>query len=44
MLFKTYSRFVPNLTRRDGAAFEQMMSANGFVKTPHAVSQLGGDL
>lgn len=44
MLFKTYSRFVPNLTRRDGAAFEQMMSANGFVKTAHAVSQLGGDL
>ncbi|MEN8170587.1 MAG: site-specific integrase [Pseudomonadota bacterium] len=27
MLFKVYSRFVPNLTRQDGSAFEQMLSA-----------------
>jgi len=27
MLFKVYSRFVPNLTRKDGSAFEQMLSA-----------------
>lgn len=27
MLFRTYARFVPNLTRQDGSAFEQMLSA-----------------
>lgn len=26
MLFKTYSRFVPNLTRNDGSAFEKLIS------------------
>lgn len=26
MLFETYSRYVPNLTRRDGSAFEQLLS------------------
>lgn len=26
MLFKTYSRFVPNLTRRDGSAFDRLVS------------------
>lgn len=31
MLFKVYSRYVPNLTRRDGAAFEQLLAtAQGF--------------
>lgn len=35
MLFKTYSRYVPNLTRRDGAAFESMLAANGFAKMSH---------
>lgn len=31
MLFKVYSRYVPNLTRRDGAAFEQLLaSAQGY--------------
>lgn len=29
MLFTVYSRFVPNLTRRDGSAFEQLL-ANSF--------------
>ena len=24
MLFRVYSRYVPNLTRRDGSAFERM--------------------
>jgi len=28
MLFKVYSRFVPNLTRRDGTAFESLMENN----------------
>ena len=25
MLFKVYSRFIPNLTRRDGSAFEKFL-------------------
>lgn len=29
MLFRVYSRFVPNLTRKDGSAFERMLAANG---------------
>lgn len=28
MLFKTYSRFVPNLTRKDGSAFDLLVSGN----------------
>lgn len=28
MLFKVYSRFVPNLTRRDGSAFENLLRDN----------------
>ena len=28
MLFRVYSRFVPNLTRKDGSAFERMLVAN----------------
>ena len=27
MLFTTYSRFVPNLTRTDGSAFERLLAA-----------------
>ncbi|MDI3258185.1 MAG: DUF3596 domain-containing protein [Sinobacteraceae bacterium] len=27
MLFRTYARFVPNLTRRDGSAFDRMLTA-----------------
>ncbi|MFO0325217.1 MAG: site-specific integrase, partial [Burkholderiales bacterium] len=26
MLFRVYSRFVPNLTRRDGSAFERLIA------------------
>ena len=29
MLFKVYSRFVPNLTRRDGSAFERLLLQSG---------------
>lgn len=29
MLFKTYSRYVPNLTRRDGSAFERVLAQRG---------------
>lgn len=28
MLFKVYSRFVPNLTRKDGSAFEKLLKTN----------------
>lgn len=28
MLFRVYSRFVPNLTRQDGSAFERLLRAN----------------
>ena len=31
MLFKTYSRFVPNLTRQDGTAFDGLLSREGFA-------------
>jgi integrase len=29
MLFKVYARFVPNLTRQDGSAFERLLIQNG---------------
>ncbi len=32
MLFKVYSRYVPNLTRRDGSAFEMMLATNGAMQ------------
>ena len=28
MLFRVYSRYVPNLTRRDGSAFDNLIKAN----------------
>jgi len=31
MLFKVYSRFVPNLTRQDGSAFERLLQQSGTV-------------
>lgn len=37
MLFKVYSRYVPNLTRRDGSAFEQLLKTAQIQKeTDHA--------
>jgi integrase len=36
MLFTVYSRFIPNLTRRDGSAFEKLLAANrGGEETAH---------
>ncbi len=35
MLFTIYSRFVPNLTRRDGTAFEQMLAVRGLQEASH---------
>lgn len=31
MLFRVYSRFVPNMTRQDGSAFERLLMQNGAV-------------
>ena len=39
MLFKTYSRFIPNLTRRDGSAMNNMLAAalsKGIKEDGHA--------
>ena len=30
MLFRVYSRYVPNLTRRDGSAIDRLLAAHGF--------------
>jgi integrase len=35
MLFRVYARYVPNLTRRDGSAFERLLVNSGTV-TPNA--------
>lgn len=34
MLFRVYSRFVPNLTRQDGSAFERLLMQNGAIGIP----------
>ncbi len=34
MLFKVYSRFVPNLTRKDGSAFERLLLQSGAITAP----------
>lgn len=34
MLFRVYSRFVPNVTRKDGSAFERMLAANSVAGAP----------
>jgi len=35
MLFRTYSRYVPNLTRQDGSAFERLLASNGLQESSH---------
>lgn len=35
MLFKTYSRFVPNLTRQDGSAFDRLVAAHLHPEAVH---------
>ena len=34
MLFKVYSRYVPNLTRQDGSAMERLLTANVTIAAP----------
>jgi len=36
MLFRVYSRYVPNLTRQDGSAFERLLAANGLKEATDA--------
>ena len=39
MLFRTYSRYVPNLVRRDGTAFDRMIAGalhGGLTTSNHA--------
>ena len=37
MLFRVYSRFVPNLTRRDGSAFERLIGSHFSDQRPETV-------
>jgi integrase len=37
MLFRVYARFVPNLTRKDGSAFERLLT--GVMGNPLATQQ-----
>ncbi|MCM8920626.1 MAG: site-specific integrase [Candidatus Thiodiazotropha sp.] len=39
MLFRVYSRFVPNLTRQDGSAFERLLTANLTTGGAHHVTE-----
>jgi integrase len=41
MLFRTYSRFVPNLTRRDGSAMSRLLAAHGFGPAGEAPRDAG---
>jgi len=34
MLFSVYSRYVPNLTRNDGSAFERLLASTGAAGEP----------
>jgi len=35
MLFRVYSRYVPNLTRQDGSAFEKLLAIHGLGEVKH---------
>ena len=37
MLFKIYSRYVPNITRQDGSAFERLLSENSSINAPKEI-------
>lgn len=42
MLFRVYSRYVPNLTRRDGSAFDRILTARFAGEAPGSERQPGG--
>jgi len=35
MLFRTYSRYIPNLTRQDGSAFEKFLAQHSIQENSH---------
>jgi integrase len=41
MLFATYSRYIPNLTRRDGSAFERLLASAEAAPTSEENSREG---
>ena len=43
MLFRVYSRYVPNLTRKDGSAFERLLIAEFEPKTTNALEEVNTD-
>lgn len=43
MLFRTYSRFVPNLTRQDGSAFDRLLTQSFAGRLPQAPLLLPAD-
>jgi integrase len=43
MLFRTYSRFVPNLTRQDGSAFDRLLTQSFAGRLPEAPVLLPDD-
>jgi integrase len=43
MLFRVYSRYVPNLTRNDGSAFERLLLQSGAVQTVAAPQAAAND-
>lgn len=43
MLFRVYSRFVPNLTRQDGSAFERLLLQSGTVQVIVATQPAAND-
>jgi len=38
MLFRVYSRFVPNLTRQDGSAFDRLLTSSFAARLPQTVT------
>jgi integrase len=40
MLFRVYSRYVPNLTRQDGSAFERLLLQSGAIEPQSATSDI----
>ena len=42
MLFRVYSRFVPNLTRQDGSAFERLLLESGTHHDQTMADEMGG--
>lgn len=40
MLFRVYSRYVPNLTRRDGSAFERLLLQSGAITAPESAPKI----